>query len=513
MSTSISHLVGPGNKKPPAVFWRKQANQYMSYIGYRRATKGKNKGQRVRTPHYLGRDHREALLSAILIDRRWDRVIEEDKRRVKLIENVVGPRRVKPLWPTDEQKRIREASVEELEQLGLLINLPPEEGEVRTYLTIAQLVEQFLMAQKGRIGLQGRRGLKPGTFSQLVRNINSGVHGINTSMNVLDLTREDCRKLVDYWLSPERGVTERTAGNYCRAFKRMIDWADNESICGFVKPKIGDLFSFANTPGHIERFDPEQIKALLAVATERCRLYILLGLNTGMNQIDVANLSKDEIIEINGEMFIGRRRCKTSHQNDFRTLHFVWPEVWELLKKHLAADNAENLALLNVNGRKLKRGKTDNIRDSMNEVREASGVRNVTYKQLRKFGITAIKRITLNPEIARMYAAQKIVGVLAHYDRDDFFDPLTSALKSWQAELLSQGVLTTGATGEGSIVEANVRWSRMSSTTEAPASSAFCRYSLKIPIVFGYRRTRSRRSVVTGSAELAWVKWASVTCR
>jgi hypothetical protein len=115
--------------------------------------------------------------------------------------------------------------------------------------------------------------------------------------------------------------------------------------------------------------------------------------------------------------------------------------VWELLKKHLALENAENLALLNVNGRKLKRGKTDNIRDSMNEVRDASGVRNVTYKQLRKFGITAVKRITINPEIARMYAAQRITGVPAHYDRDDFFDPLTEALKKWRGELKGLGVL------------------------------------------------------------------------
>ena len=77
----------------------------------------------------------------------------------------------------------------------------------------------------------------------------------------------------------------------------------------------------------------------------------------------------------------------------------------------------------------------------MNEVREASGVAGLTYKQFRKIGITAIKRITLNPEIARMYASQKISGVLGHYDRDDFFEPLTTALKKWREELKRDGVL------------------------------------------------------------------------
>ena len=34
MGTSISNLIGLNGKSPPTVFWRKTANQYMTYIGF-----------------------------------------------------------------------------------------------------------------------------------------------------------------------------------------------------------------------------------------------------------------------------------------------------------------------------------------------------------------------------------------------------------------------------------------------------------------------------------------------
>jgi len=33
------------------------------------------------------------------------------------------------------------------------------------------------------------------------------------------------------------------------------------------------------------------------------------------------------------------------------------------------------------------------------------------------------------------------IGSLANWDRDDFFDPLTAALKKWHQELMENGVI------------------------------------------------------------------------
>jgi len=133
-------------------------------------------------------------------------------------------------------------------------------------------------------------------------------------------------------------------------------------------------------------------------------------------------------------------------QNDFVTLWWLFPETAELLKRQLAPVNqvgpeGKRLALLNANGRALQNGATDSIRDSLDEARDNARIEHITFKQYRKFGVPAIKRITLNPEIARMYVAQKTQGSLANYDRDDFFDPLMVALKKWHQELMENGVI------------------------------------------------------------------------
>ena len=114
-----------------------------------------------------------------------------------------------------------------------------------------------------------------------------------------------------------------------------ISRPDNEEICDFHKPKVNDLFIFTKAGAVIQKFDPERMKRLLGAATERCRLYILLGLNTGYTQIDIASLRRDQIVESSGEVFLVKKREKTSHQNDFKTQHYLWPETWELRRKNL----------------------------------------------------------------------------------------------------------------------------------------------------------------------------------
>lgn len=446
-SKGMQNLIDKETARPPAIFRRPPSRQYMAYIGYHHAKIGPAIGKRVRKVHYLGRDLREATLNAILIDRRWDRTVADWKtwRDDQLSRgNGIAKDWRLPFWPTDNDKRLMFGTLEGLRTEGLVAEVIPFdeqcEGEV-AYLPIYVLKEQFLEAMNLRIGMLGKRGLKSGTYKQMAMSLKTALRGLDANRNVLDLTREDIRQFVDYWASPKRELSERTVANYCKVFKRMIDWADNESVGGFSKPKIDDLFKFANPRGNIERFDPDRLKKLLAVATDRCRLYVMLALNTGYNQVDISDIRRNQIIEINGDTFLVRRRQKSSHQNDFRTQHYLWPETLALLSRHFAHENAEGYALLNVNGKPLLVGGTDNIRDTMHHVRNVSGIMEITYKQLRKFGIGAIRRVTLNSDTARMYASQKIAGVMSHYDRDDFFEPLTHALKKWRDELIALGIM------------------------------------------------------------------------
>jgi hypothetical protein len=141
----------------------------MTYIGYHVAQKGKWKGLRVRTAHYLGADQREANLNAILIDRRWDIVVAAAKSRAKAMENILEePRKALPVWPTPEQERRQKATHEELVEMGQLWELPPEPDEETQVLTLKMLRDKFVAAQQARVGLKGRRGLKQSTLRTMV---------------------------------------------------------------------------------------------------------------------------------------------------------------------------------------------------------------------------------------------------------------------------------------------------------------------------------------------------------
>jgi hypothetical protein len=54
---------------------------------------------------------------------------------------------------------------------------------------------------------------------------------------------------------------------------------------------------------------------------------VYLALNCGMYQSDIGHLLQSKIVERDGETFIIRGREKTSHQNDFKAMHCLWPET------------------------------------------------------------------------------------------------------------------------------------------------------------------------------------------
>lgn len=434
----------------PAIFWKESYRQYITYIGFHIAEKGKARGKRARTVHYLGRDQRAATARACEIDRLWDIEVEWWKERDRQCESFLGALKSKPVWRKDAFKRKQAATISDDDHKEILALHPPDPEDIersKPRLTLAELRRRYQLHLEQRVGLQGRTGLKPATMRTMLMFTTRVATALDNSMNVLEMSREDFRSLVQYWLSPDREISERTAASYLKCFKGMFDWADRESICGYVQPRIKDLFRLGTPKARIQKFDAERCRLLLSRATERCRLFILIGLNTGMNQIDIADLRHGQIQQVGDDWFIVRKRCKTSHQNEFETRHLLWPEAVELIRKHQTSGGPNDFVFKNVHGRPLVHGKTDNIRDSLMEARRRSGVKEISFKQLRKFGVTAIKRISRNSDTARQYAAHVIPGSLAHYDLDDFFDPLTEALKKWREELLANGVIAV-AMGE-----------------------------------------------------------------
>ena len=109
-----------------------------------------------------------------------------------------------------------------------------------------------------------------------------------------------------------------------------------------------------SAPAKIEIFSIEEVRKLLASCegfSERTQLYILLMLNCGMYQNDIAELHRDEVNWTKGT--VTRARSKTRERKGPVVTYKLWPETLYLLRKHRAKEG--NLALTTDEGNPLVR--------------------------------------------------------------------------------------------------------------------------------------------------------------
>lgn len=109
-----------------------------------------------------------------------------------------------------------------------------------------------------------------------------------------------------------------------------------------------------SAPARIEVFSVEELRELLSGCdgfSERTKLYLLLMLNVGAYQNDLAELRQEEIDWKTG--ILTRSRSKTKERNGPVVSYQLWPETFELLKKHRAREG--DLALTTSEGNPLVR--------------------------------------------------------------------------------------------------------------------------------------------------------------
>lgn len=472
MSTSSKHSE-PSNSRLPCIFLHKGANQYVSKIGYKRVVRNEV-AFRVRDFQRLGKNKATAMGRALALHAQWSWTVQHFKSS----EHLKGE---KPYWlPEKVVAAYRAGERGDLDGVyatGLVLNVGDhsgeedyqshdeqlKEGEWRG-VTLRQAKDKFLAFCKSRIGLAGGKGLKDCTCLHYSYDIEQTMRFIDAEKPLWQVGRLDIETLVNRLMAlpenlnkPGEKISIRTAVNYCKAFKKLIDWLDSREDSGWSKPKGTDaIFRFRGfNPIDIRPYTNDELKAIVAAHPERFRLYPLLAINCGYYQIDIATLRHDHLVTIkdgktiaiadirtfSGDVFIKRRRQKTLHQNDFETLCYLWPEVVELLRKYAAPmNNTHGLVLLNENGMPLQRKKTNNITNRFNRYKKDAGLaRDCEFKQFRKTGATWIEN-RFDDRTARLYNAHAIGGELKRYAAQTF-DGLTVALKAWREELRGAGVL------------------------------------------------------------------------
>jgi integrase len=90
-----------------------------------------------------------------------------------------------------------------------------------------------------------------------------------------------------------------------------------------------------SAPAKIETFTVKEVRELLTACdgfSERTKLYLLLMLNCGMYQNDIAELHRDEVNWSKGTLT--RARSKTRERGGAVVTYKLWPETFSLLKKY-----------------------------------------------------------------------------------------------------------------------------------------------------------------------------------
>jgi integrase len=148
------------------------------------------------------------------------------------------------------------------------------------------------------------------------------------------------------------GRSDYFVNDYFSAAKRFLKWAwETESLDELPRNIASKSLSTPIQVQEVPTYSVQEACDLIQGANDRTKLFILLALNCGYQQTDIATLRPDEIDWQAGT--ITRKRSKTKkRRNSLPATYALWPLTLELLKAN-RSDSSEHV-LLDELGRPLK---------------------------------------------------------------------------------------------------------------------------------------------------------------
>ncbi len=252
---------------------------------------------------------------------------------------------------------------------------------LETDRSIGKLIERFLAHQDGRLRQaqisKARRESLRAHLATLSSEVGEATEIEEISPEFLSKYHHALSKMID----ADR-LTQTTASDKFAAAKTFIRWMWSEGIVMELPRNIDSCeLTFTRTPREHRQFTFEEVHDILALPTpDRTRLYILLMLNCGFTQADVANLLPSEVDFEQGT--ITRKRTKTRGKTSVPVVRYtLWPKTLALLQQEQTEGGTR--VLLNQRGEPLltetllesgKYKKTDNIRSAWNRLCKRRGV-------------------------------------------------------------------------------------------------------------------------------------------
>jgi len=154
----------------------------------------------------------------------------------------------------------------------------------------------------------------------------SPVESIRSPM--LTRYRDHLQKRVD-----DKEFSPAYARNHLQVLRQFVKWCWEQELLEIPRVLRGREFTITVPTKKVDVFSDTEIREILGCSPEATKLHLLLMLNCGMTQQDIADLRHEEVDWREGR--VTRKRSKT-RKNEFapEVSYKLWPKVFGLLKKH-----------------------------------------------------------------------------------------------------------------------------------------------------------------------------------
>ncbi len=268
-------------------------------------------------------------------------------------------------------------------------------------------------AKVAGVVLNKKERMSPNRFSLIYRASNAFGEFVGFDRSIESIGAEDLQRYYLHLMEKvAAGGKDGYAARNLNIAKQFI--TESAELDLLALPKNLKRLSISDTPGEKNPFTNPEIKTLLERATDRTRLYIMLLLNTGMQNADIAALTWDMVDFKSGR--ITKAREKT---NAIKVSWKLWPETLRLLKQEKSND--PNLVLVNDDGKPLQ---SEKLKDNGN-YQKVDNISTAYFRlcrqQLKQRKIKALKyfRQTSATRLDTKNDYRHLIGVfMGHSPRD-----------------------------------------------------------------------------------------------
>lgn len=212
-----------------------------------------------------------------------------------------------------------------LKQVAISLARP----KIETVFTLKHHADEFLQIERARM-------TRANTYGELMDYIGKLVDLIGPQTDARTINEQTVTSINLKLRAKYKTVATRK--KVWGFFKRLVRHLWSERLIEMPRNLDEKKFAFKVTGKKVKRYELNEVCSILATLPERLKLYALLALNCGMQGMDMASFTKDQLDTRSWR--ITRRRTKTEETEDVPEVTYqLWPSTANLLKKHTSDDD------------------------------------------------------------------------------------------------------------------------------------------------------------------------------